>query len=265
MAKTVRYATTGINVRDAAAGAITRTINTGYLMVHDSADAPVIKALSGTNYTWIKVTYYYQKPNSQVVGGSDTGWVARENTAAVSTTMPSKSSVVSGNKYLTQTEMLVNARYIYNYLLSRPTATKWTEIAIGGMMGNLEQESNINPGFWQDLNSSNTKKGFGLTQWTPSTKLTDWLPSGANKSDIDKQLERILHEVQNDSLQWQKSLHTPQITFKQYSQMTGKNVTEMAEYFLRCYEDPDSVSSKVQDRKDLALKWNWVTYCLDRM
>ena len=59
MAKTVRYVNTssGVNVRDAAAGNKVRSLLQGTLMIYDTANAPVKKALNGTTYTWIKVTY----------------------------------------------------------------------------------------------------------------------------------------------------------------------------------------------------------------
>ena len=53
MAKTVRYVNTssGVNVRDAAAGNKVRSLLQGTLMIYDTANAPVKKALNGTTYT----------------------------------------------------------------------------------------------------------------------------------------------------------------------------------------------------------------------
>ncbi len=50
MAKTVRYVNTssGVNVRDAAAGNKVRSLLQGTLMIYDTANAPVKKALNGT-------------------------------------------------------------------------------------------------------------------------------------------------------------------------------------------------------------------------
>ena len=64
MAKTVRYVSTssGVNVRDAAAGNKVRSLPQGTLMIYDTANAPVKKALNGTTYTWIKVTYTIRAP-----------------------------------------------------------------------------------------------------------------------------------------------------------------------------------------------------------
>ena len=110
MAKTVRYVNTssGVNVRDAAAGNKVRSLLQGTLMIYDTANAPVKKALNGTTYTWIKVTYYYKGSNDQYLMATEaTGWVTQNNTTEVSTTIPDKSSIYSGNQSYKQNERLV--------------------------------------------------------------------------------------------------------------------------------------------------------------
>lgn len=257
MAKTVRYVntTSGTKVRSSAAGTEVRTIGKGTLVIHDSVNAPVVASLNGTSYTWIKVTYFY--PN--VTGGKNeieaTGWIARENTATVPTSAPAKSSIISRNGLLLENEMLNNVRYIYKYLKTTlPSAKRWTSSAIGGLVGNIEVESTFSPELWEVNND--TTKGYGLVQWTPATKYINWLPSGADKKDIDKQLERLQYEVDTADPQWSKSGKTPQITFKEFSQMTGKGVKELADYFLKCYERPGNYSVETPRRENLAFKWN---------
>ena len=132
MAKTVRYVSTssGVNVRDAAAGNKVRSLPQGTLMIYDTANAPVKKALNGTTYTWIKVTYYYQGANDQYLMATEaTGWVTQDNTTKVSTTVPGKSSVYSGNQSYKQNERLVNARYIFDYLRSLSSTKRWSSSA----------------------------------------------------------------------------------------------------------------------------------------
>lgn len=77
---------------------------------------------------------------------------------------------IKGNRYLTTAQMRNNAILVYEELTSRG----WTLNAICGILGNMQSESTINPGIWQNLDSSNTSGGFGLVQWTPSTNFTDW-------------------------------------------------------------------------------------------
>ena len=79
----------------------------------------------------------------------------------------------SGNRYLSLEEMTVNANYIYSYFSSRG----WTKESISAMLGNMQRESTINPGIWQNLDEGNTSLGFGLVQWTPATNYFDWCDS----------------------------------------------------------------------------------------
>jgi hypothetical protein len=240
----VRYANSGgIIVRDNPAGNQTRAINAGDLMNDNSLYAPVTKALNGTTYTWIYVDYYATNPPV----GKGTGWVAKETTTQASASTPSKSSVIAANRVLLQNEMLTNARYIYNYLRSLPSSTQWSKGAIVAMLGNMEKESTINPDRWQN-GTVNPELGYGLVQWTPSTKYTNWLPSGADKKDIDNQLGRILYEVSN-GVQWLSSKHSPAMSFAEFTKST-KSVDVLAEYFLRCYEQPNITASEIQVRKD---------------
>lgn len=80
---------------------------------------------------------------------------------------------ISGNYYLSEAEMQHNADLIYNVFSS---GYGWTIEAIAGMLGNMEQESTINPGIWEGLVVAE-ESGYGLVQWTPSTKYTDWANS----------------------------------------------------------------------------------------
>ena len=70
-----------------------------------------------------------------------------------------------GNFYLSEAQMQGNAVEVYDFLVPRG----WTLNAIAGMLGNMQTESNINPGIWQNLDYGNYSLGFGLAQWTPAT------------------------------------------------------------------------------------------------
>ena len=143
--------------------------------------------------------------------------------------------------------MLTNARYIFKYLRDNG----WSKTAIYAVLGNMEVESYMSPGKTEDGGT-----GYGLVQWTPPSKLTDWLGSGADKSDIDNQLKRILYEAKNN-LQWDSSLHTPEMTFSTFIK-SDKSYSVLAEYFVRCYEQPKNVNSKVSARQKNAKKWSTI-------
>lgn len=72
---------------------------------------------------------------------------------------------------MTQNEMEANATEIYNQL----TGYGWTLNAICGVLGNMEIESYLNPAQWQiGYDIGQPEAGYGLVQFTPSTKFTNW-------------------------------------------------------------------------------------------
>lgn len=161
-------------------------------------------------------------------------------------------SIICSNNYLSYNDMKINAAYIYHFLI----AEGWTKNAIAALLGNMQTESNINPGIWQSLKKDNMKGGFGLVQWTPATKLIDWADNkGLDYEDIDTQLERILLEVEEDYLQWSKNLNDFDMSFKEFTKST-KNVSDLTKVFLKSYEKAGvEVSS---ERIEQAEKWfNW--------
>lgn len=138
--------------------------------------------------------------------------------------------VVSGNRYLNQSEMLENANYIVNKL----TAQGWTKESVAGMLGNMETESTINPGIWQNQ-YEHPENGYGLVQWTPATKLLNWLDSEGIKDDMDGQLARINWEVENN-VQWISTSAYP-MSFSEFKSSTD-SPEELAQAFLLNYERP---------------------------
>lgn len=139
---------------------------------------------------------------------------------------------ISVNRWLSKTEMENNARYIWNYLVSRG----WSINAVAGMLGNMQTESTINPGIWEGLNEGNTSRGFGLVQWTPATKLINW----ANNNDLDykamdTQLQRIEYELENGG-QYYPTASYPE-TFAQFKVST-KDPYYLGMAFLANYERP---------------------------
>ena len=135
----------------------------------------------------------------------------------------------SGNRYLSQSEMIDNATYIYNYLIT----AGWTPQAICGMLGNMQSESTINPAIWQSLDEGNLSLGFGLVQWTPATKYLNWASDNNLTPELmDSNLQRILYEVDN-SLQWINS----SMSFYEFTQSTDTPYN-LGIMFLTYYERP---------------------------
>ena len=150
-------------------------------------------------------------------------------------------AVISSNAYLTVAQMTGNAQYILNYLMARG----WTKEAVCAMLGNMQSESTINPGIWQGLDSSRVDLGYGLVQWTPSTKYTSWATGrGYAIGDIDGQLERIIYEKEN-SIQWQQVTTT--MTFAQFSTSTA-SVETLAELNYEQHAGSAQPARKTQAR-----------------
>lgn len=110
----------------------------------------------------------------------------------------------------------------------------WTTNAIAGILGNMQSESNINPGIWQNLDYGNYSLGFGLVQWTPATNYTNWAAAnGYDITDPEGQL-RWIDEATVSAGQW---IPTSGYDF---SFDTFKNSGESPEYlasaFLKNFE-----------------------------
>lgn len=110
-----------------------------------------------------------------------------------------------GNGYTaagwTRAQKANNVDIIASYFYS---SMGWSLNAIAGMLGNIEKESYINPGQWQHgfvIEDPNVSTGFGLVQWTPWTKYTNWAGNDW-KTNFNKQLYRIMYE-------WQADIATP--------------------------------------------------------
>lgn len=145
---------------------------------------------------------------------------------------------IAGNRFLSMSEMENNATLIWNFFGNRG----WTIEAVSGMLGNMQSESSINPAIWQDLSpwGDPTYHGYGLVQWTPYTKITEWLVvRGYDISDGYGQCERIQEELES-GLQWIPSETYP-ISFEEFSQSTDSPY-ELGMTFLYNYERPSSLN-----------------------
>lgn len=160
-------------------------------------------------------------------------------------------SLFSESEPLSQTEMKVNADYIYTSLLN----AGWTANSVCALLGNMQAESTINPGRWQGDNVGSTSNGYGLVQWTPSTNYTNWCNENGieDPSEMDNNLVRIIYEVEND-LQWISTDAYP-LSFDDFTK-SNESIDYLAKAFLLCYERPADQSESVQNyRSELANNW----------
>jgi hypothetical protein len=156
--------------------------------------------------------------------------------------------VYSGNRFLTYDEMKVNANYILHYL----TGKGWSKQAVCGMLGNMQTESTINPGIWQNLDQFNLDGGVGLVQWTPSSKYLDWCSShDLVYFEMESNLKRIEYEVENN-IQWINSLDPKNRSFYEFTQSTDSPY-DLAMVFIAAYERPKEPNQP--NRGTQALHW----------
>lgn len=135
---------------------------------------------------------------------------------------------ITGNRYLSISEMQNNADIMYAFF----TAQGWTVNAIAAMFGNMQTESTLNPGIWENLDPF--VGGYGLVQWTPYTHYSEWAGDGWQDNG-QKEMERIQYELENH-LQWISTSLYP-MTFREFSQ-SDKPPAYLAQAFLYNYERP---------------------------
>lgn len=151
---------------------------------------------------------------------------------------------------LTESQMEVNAIYIYNALI----VDGWTLESICAMLGNMQVESSINSGRWENdvVGGDPTAHGYGLVQWTPYTNYTDWATSNGytDPSIMDANLARIKYELDNN-LQWIPTIAYP-LSFEAFKESTASpDILAMA--FLANYERPADPNQPI--RGEYALNW----------
>lgn len=149
--------------------------------------------------------------------------------------------------YLTQSEMENNATEFYGYFNSKG----FTIESVAGMLGNLQQESNINPGMKQSASASS---GWGLIQWTPSRNLTDYATAhGADWSTGEIQTQLMWDEIINGyGSQWKpKPSLGYSYTGAEFSQLT--DVAEACKAYL--YERERAGTEALSNRLTYASNW----------
>ncbi len=156
-------------------------------------------------------------------------------------------ALIFSNKYLSVEQMKGNALYIWTKLKE----AGWTENAIAGVLGNMQSESTINPGLFENRDYGNMDGGYGLVQWTPASKYFNWAGTTPANDNIDKQIDRILYEVEHN-IQWLNSQDPKGRTFKQFTQSTDSPY-DLAMAFITAYERPANPNQPIRGQQ--ALYW----------
>jgi len=149
---------------------------------------------------------------------------------------------ISKNNWLTQSEQENNALLVWDFF----SGYGWTLEAVAAMLGNLQSESNINPGIWENLEPFTG--GYGLVQWTPYTKYSEW--AGEDWQDNGpRECARVIYELENN-LQWISTSEYP-MSFSEFVESTV-DPAELAQAWLYNYERPSSLDQPWRSTQALA-------------
>lgn len=158
-----------------------------------------------------------------------------------------------------------NATEVYNAL----TGAGWTRHAACAVIGNLIHESTgINPGqFQQGYNYSWTAGGFGIAQWTPGTKVSDYIGSQA-QGVVDDGAAQVAFLLSNTS-QYNTAFLNPDGTSNYYNLSGLPYLTSMSQFsqsnasvdvltavWMVCWERPSAVYAALSTRQMYADYYN---------
>lgn len=167
-------------------------------------------------------------------------------------------------------EQTQNAHEIYHILVDDNGVNPASAYAI---LGNLTYESFLNPGQWEGHQNYDPSMGFGLGQWTPSTKISDYLTAigvpvtQANMENGQYQIDYLL----GASGQWGLGYVDPNTGYSSYYDMTipvyntlndflfdqGNDVEAKTRAWMVCWEKPGQAEGRasIQTRIDYAQHW----------
>jgi LysM repeat protein len=141
--------------------------------------------------------------------------------------------------FLTDTEKMNNAQLVADHF----AGTDWKKESLSALCGNMAHESSLNPDMHELGYGDSPDRGYGLVQWTPMTKYTDWASaSGLPWDSGDSQLARIDYEV-NNNIQWFNNPNAPEfdgVSFADFRANTqGMDVATLTKCFMAKYEHPN--------------------------
>lgn len=158
-----------------------------------------------------------------------------------------------------------NAREIWDTLVG---VHGWTEEATAAVLGNFQVESYINPGQWEIGYNYSMNRGMGLGQWTPATKVSNYVGS-TNRDDMANGARQLLLLV-NTPTQYSTHYLNPDGTSTYYNESglpyiadmddfshSSASVSDLTKVWAICWERPGSTyyTSSIQNRMDHAAHW----------
>ncbi len=149
--------------------------------------------------------------------------------------------------YLSSEQRKHNATLVYSYLKSEG----WSHNAICAALGNMEQESTINPGLHQRGGGA-----FGIVQWDPASKYTSWAEQyGYAYDSLTGQLEFLIYSMQRGKGEWFKNSKFPDYYLSSEAFVCSNSSIEfLTAVFLHSYERAGT--PMLDNRIKYALYWS---------
>ena len=163
------------------------------------------------------------------------------------------------------TEQTDNAREIWDTLVG---VYGWTEESAAAVLGNFQVESFLNPGQWEIGYNYSMSRGAGLGQWTPATKISNYIGS-TNKNDMADGAKQMILFI-NTPGQYSTYYLRPDGTAPYYNESglpyitnmddfshSTASVSELTRLWAVCWERPGATyySSSINDRINHATHW----------
>lgn len=155
---------------------------------------------------------------------------------------------ITSNDYLTLEQTQHNAKLVYNYL----EFSGWSHNAICATLGNMQHESQINPGRYQN----GVGPAYGLVQWDPSSKYLNWADKmGYADNSMIGQLNYLIHSMQPGNGEWfsNSSVKGYYLTSSKFISST-ESVEFLTQVFLWSYERPSDIA--LENRISYAKYWD---------
>lgn len=148
-------------------------------------------------------------------------------------------------------EMTANAYMVYSFF----NKLGFTAEAIAGLLGNMQQESGINPGRWQ----GGSGPGYGLVQWDPASNYMNYATrNGIDINDADSNGDGQCQCIDDGESEGQWLPNTPtaiehntRYSWAEFSQLT--DVNEAVRAFL--YEYERAGTPMLENRYTYAAYW----------
>ena len=170
------------------------------------------------------------------------------------------------NASLNLEQMQNNAVELLSYFTTSATISDATYNAVAGMLGVLQSESTINPGRWEggvEYGQPPSNYGYGLAQWTPWTKVSDYYGSTDLDSMPDWLQCELIYVGLTTGSQWFANDFArpvnPPINGVEFLHSDLPPST-LAKYFLWYFEHPSESVLPTREAQDSANAEYWYKY-----